>query len=170
MSLNIKITEEDIFKFVFSPESLSKEKLEYLLENKERFEKEIILCKEFYTFKVEDIESMTQKVLEKSNRKVIELHPNIPKPIQKNGINLAAATELTEKPRSAFSFSDPDSKYLVRIIKTDIQNLLYLFTSEKKKDVYRLKFFPSETEYKITDLSQPIEILEEKTIEKILIE
>ncbi|MFA5804588.1 MAG: hypothetical protein WC879_08080 [Melioribacteraceae bacterium] len=172
MQNHIKIREEDIYRFVFSPETLSKDKFDYLTANRERFKVEIALCLEITnTSNTEEIRSLTEAVLQKINSpNVIKLLPQISKPIEENGLKLAAASVLKEKKSNSMSFTDSESKYLVRIVKTDSQNLLYLFTEDKTKQKYIIKLFPSEVEYQITDISQPIEIIEEKVIDGIVLE
>jgi hypothetical protein len=98
------------------------------------------------------------------------LYPQIIKPKEENGVKLAAASILIEKKPNSISFTDADSKYLIRIVKTESQTLLYLFSEDKSKTQFTLHFSPSKAEYKINNLSEPIEILEEEVIEKIDIE
>lgn len=171
MEKHTNITEEDIFNFIFSPDKLPKVKFNYLTANQERFQNEIALCRELINSDNTDYKSLTDKILEQINsRNIIELYQQKSKPIEENGIKLAAASVLTESPRNTFSFVDSESKYLIRIVKTDLQNLLYLFTDDKKKEKFKVKLYPSEAEYNISNTSQPIEILEEKVIDKISIE
>lgn len=171
MQKHINITEEDIFNFIFSPDKISVEKFNYLTVNQERFQHEISLCRELLNSDNTDFKSLTDKILAQINTpNLIELYQQKPRSIEENGIKLAAASVLTESPRNTFSFVDSESKYLIRIVKTDLQNLLYLFTDNKKKDKYKVKLYPSEAEYNISNTSQPIEILEEKIIDKISIE
>jgi hypothetical protein len=168
MNKQINITEKDIFDFVFSPDTLSKEKLDYLNENRDRFQKEISLCHEIQKPNLGNNAQLIEEVVRNivaSN--VIELYPQIAKPIKANGVKLAAASVLTEKPRNSFSFSDKESKYLIRIVKTESHTLLYLFSTEKEKQKAKIKLYPSEAAYIINDLSQPIEITTEETIERI---
>ncbi|MBI5730458.1 MAG: hypothetical protein HY963_04905 [Ignavibacteriales bacterium] len=98
------------------------------------------------------------------------MYPQIIKHKEENGVKLAAASVLKEKKSNSMSFADSDSKYLVRIVKAESQTLLYLFSEDKSKHDFKLIIYPSHTQYRITDLSKPIEILEEETIEKINIE
>jgi hypothetical protein len=171
MKNHIDIIEEDIYRFVFSPESLSKEKFDYLTANRDRFKNEISLCLEIKnTSNTEDVIPLTETVLQKINSQGIILYLQISKPQEENGVKLAAASVLKEKKPNSLSFTDSESKYLVRIVKTDSQIQLYLFTTTNKAAGYRIRIYPSEAEYIINDISQPIEILEEKNIEKITIE
>lgn len=172
MQIHISITEKDIYRFVFSPELLSKDKHDYLTVNRERFKDEIALCLEMKNdTNSDEIRILTDSILQKINStSIITLFPQITKSVEEIGIKLAAASVLKEKKSNSMSFADPDSKYLIRIVKTESQTLLYLFSSEKSKNHFKLTFYPSESEYQITDLSRPIEILEEQVIEKISVE
>ena len=172
MQHQIKITEEDIYRFVFSPESLSKDKFDYLTINRERFKNEIALCSELKNGSTsEEVRFMTDAIYQKINSStIIKLFPQITKPIEENGVKLAAASILKEKKPNSISFIDSESKYLVRIVKTDSQYLLYLFTEEDAITSFRIRFNPSESVYQINDISQPIEIIEEMHIEDITIE
>lgn len=172
MQIHIDITEEDIYRFVFSPELLSKDKYDYLTINRERFKDEIALCLEMKNdTNSDEIKILTDSILRKINpTRIITLFPQITRPTEGIGVKLAAASVLKEKKSNSMSFADSDSKYLIRIVKTESQILLYLFTSENSKKHFKLTFYPSESEYQIKDLSRPIEILEEDVIEKIIIE
>lgn len=172
MQNHINITEEDIFKYVINPENLSKEKLEYLDANQDRFKKEINYCIGLLVQNnVTEINSITDQVIQKIRSfKIVELFPQIIKPKEENGVKLAAASILKEKKSNSLSFTDSDSKYLIRIVKTDSRNMLYIFAEDKTKLKHKIKLFPSEVEYQITDMLQPIEIIEEKVIDRIVIE
>ncbi|MBI5730457.1 MAG: hypothetical protein HY963_04900 [Ignavibacteriales bacterium] len=62
----MKITEEDIFTYVFNPEKLSKENLEYLNSNQDRFKKEIDYCKSLLAqTNVTEIDSITDQIIQK---------------------------------------------------------------------------------------------------------
>lgn len=172
MKNQIEITEEDIFKFALNPENLPKEKYEYLNSNKDRFKKEIDYCTSLLTMdNTAEINSIAGEIMEKiKSFKIIELYPQLIKTKEENGVKLAAASVLNEKPRNSFSFDDPDSKYLIRIVKTESQHLLYFFSDDNPNHNLRITIYPSQTEYHISDLSKPIEILDEHFIEKITIQ
>lgn len=172
MQKHINITEEDIFKFVFNPENLANEKLEYLNSIQDRFKKEIDYCKGLLAqSNVTEIDSITDQVIQKVKYfKIVELYPQIIKPRDENGVKLAAASILIEKKPNSISFTDSESKYLIRVVKAESQHLLYLFSEDKSKHDFRLTIHPSKTQYQITDLSKPIEILEEAVIEQINVE
>lgn len=172
MDHKIEITEEDIYRFVFSPETLSKDKFDYLTANRERFKNEIAFCSELKNVSAsKEVRSITDAIYQKINSSTItKLFPQITKPIEENGVKLAAASILKEKKPNSMSFIDSESKFLVRIVKTDSQYLLYLFTANDTITSFKIRFNPSESVYQIDDISQPIEIIEEMHIDEITIE
>lgn len=163
----MNITDEDIFKYVFNPTSLTKEKYDYIMMNLNKYEKEISLCREFN--KTGELLSDDDYLSFGGSPKIqlAILYPSFLIGKKENGQKLAAASILTEKPKKTYSFTDAKSNYLIRIVKTESQVLLYLFLNDKTKTKYHIKINPSEAEYDIYDLSQPIEILEENNIESI---
>ena len=171
MQNKIKILEEDIFKFVFNRESLAKEKLDYLNKNQNVFEEEIELCKELNSTENGSDESITAKVISRlQHQNVVELYPREDVHFVKQGIRLVAASALLKQSKLPTSFSDANHNYLIRLVSTNNQLLLYFFSKDEGKKQYRIKFMPSEKEYFINDSSKPIEILEEKDIQMILID
>jgi len=171
MQNSINITQEDIFKFVFNPETLPKEIFDYLTQNQEHFASEISFCKEMASAPSELSARITEEIFAKINKsKVIELLPNKGIVEQNNGIKLAAASLQQASSKIQSSFSDPDMNYLIRFVNIHSQNLLFFFSKDKKEKQYKIKFYPSENEYEITDITKPIEILEESTIQKVTVE
>lgn len=171
MKNKIKISEEDIFKFVFNPESLVTEKLNYLSQNQDHFAKEIEFCKGMNLVDDNVAESVAANVIQKiNNQNIIELFPQDDVHLNEQGIKLAAASASAKQSKLQTSFSDAELNYLIRLVSTNSQLLLYFFTNDKGKKQFRIKFFPSENEYVINDTSIPIEILEESTIQKVVIQ
>lgn len=171
MKNHIEITEEDIYKFVFNREALSKNKQEYLEANRERFSKEIALCVELKESRADMDDKLVSDIIKSiQSTNIVELYPQKPNPVEENGVKLAASSVLVEKPTNSTSYMDSDSKYLIRIIKTGSQTLLYFFSNDATQRNFKLKFIPSGNEYRVADTSQPIEILEEQVIEKIIVE
>lgn len=168
----IKITEEDIYKFVFSPKTLEKDKFDYLTENRDRFKNEIALCTDLKESALEkDADSLTNSIIERiSSHKRTLLLPQLSKSNEENGVKLAAASVTMTKRPDSMSFIDEEAKYVIRIVKTETDRLLYLFTNDNSVKGYKIQLYPSEAVYQMADVSQPIEISEEDTISEILIE
>lgn len=172
MSNNIEITERDIFKFVFSPELLPQEKREYLENNRERFKEEIELCislkNDSYVSEADNIAKRVESYI--GSYKIVELFPTDER-LENNVKKLrlsAASAKLTQKVNYS-SFADSDSNNVIKIIKTGDQTLMYVFSLQSVSKA-KVTFFPSETTYIVENISQPLEILEEKNIEKINVE
>lgn len=171
MPSKIKISESDIFKFVFNRESLSKEKLDYLTQNHNLFEKEIKFCIELNSTIDSSVESITNAVVSQlRHQNITELYPREDYQVVEQGIKLAAASASVVPIKLPASFSDANLNYLIRLVPTINQLLLYFFLNKtEEKRQYRIKFMPSEKVYTISDPSKPIEILEEKEIQKIIV-
>lgn len=170
MQNNIKISEEDIFKFVFNPESLAVEKLNYLTQNQNLFDKEIEFCKGMNSAESSSVESVSAKVISQlKDQNIIELFPQEDVYQNEQSIKLAAASASAKQSKLQTSFSDADLNYLIRLVSTNSQFLLYFFSKEELKKPCRIKFFPSENEYAIENTTKPIEIDEEIEIQKVVI-
>lgn len=168
MQNKINITEEDIFKFVFNPESLPGEIFDYLTQNQEHFASEISFCKEMSSAPSDLSDNIAVETFKKLNKsKVIELLPSNGNNNLDNGIKLAAASLQHAGSKTQSSFSDPEMNYLIRLVNVQSQNLLFFFTKDIVAKQYEIKFYPSENSYTIRDTTKPIEILEEGTINRI---
>ncbi len=170
MQDKINISEEDIFKFVLNPDSLDKDKHEYLANNQSRFAKEIEYCKKLNSESDESVENVANQIISRIElAQLIELFPSVTVQESENGIKLAAASSSMAVNKPSTSFSDEQLNYLIRLVSSGSQSLLYFFTRQESKKQYRIKFFPSEKEYLVDYFSQPIEILDEPEIQKIVI-
>ncbi|MCX7875889.1 MAG: hypothetical protein N2321_06940 [Melioribacteraceae bacterium] len=165
MKNDINITEEDLFYFIFDKNKLELEKISYLNKNIHLYEDEINILKSLneinpYNSVSESstIENITILIPSKSNN----FDYSTP-------INLAAATVELKEHDLAHSYVDSKSEYLIRIIELDDRNLLYLITDKELPQKIKIQIFPSGHEYFIKDNIQPIEILKEYFIEKIVI-
>ncbi len=172
MSNYIEITERDIFKFVFSPELLPHDKREYLEKNTDRFKEEIELCLSLkdnsFGSEVDEIAKRVESYI--GSCKIVELFSSdnhFEKNVQRLRLS-AASAKLTQKVNYS-SFADSDSNNVIKIIKNGDQTLMYLF-SQHSVTKAKVTLFPSETTYILENISQPIEILDEKNIEKINVE
>lgn len=118
-----------------------------------------------------ETEELVKIIIDKiSSNKTVELLPSIiTTEVNDSKLRLAAESlKLSTKTYSS-SFADPTSDHVVKIINTDSQTLLYLFSSDPISKA-RITFSPSETSYTIKDTSKPIEILDESNIEKVTVE
>lgn len=167
MSKKTKIGEEDILRYVLKKDSLREDKIRFLDENNSLFKEEVEFCAEIQ--ECLNNAGLISGIAGQSDSLPVSLFPQCRKPEGEVKLRLAAASELKEAPRNSASFIDPDSKYLVRIVKNESSSFLYLFSNETVNREIKLRFFPSEKEYRITDISKPIEVANEEKIEKICI-
>ncbi|MFH1195876.1 MAG: hypothetical protein V1720_09175 [bacterium] len=161
------ITEEDIFHFVTSRESLTVEKQNYIKENMVLFKEKI----EYYEAFLKPLtsgeeEELKEKIEQKffSGSKIFVLTPTWNgEQNQTNELRLAAASVILEKKTDSISFADAGQKFLVRIVNKNNRSLLYILPSEQilPNQRYHVKMLPSNNLYETIDLSQPIEISEE---------
>lgn len=168
----MKITERDILKYIFSPDSLEEEKRNYLELNPNRFKNQIEYCRQLKNNSVDaELEETLGKIEKRiRNFKLVELYPT--KQFNSEGdskLKLAANSINLRKKTYSCSFSDSTSEHLIKIVNNDAQTFLYLFSLAFTQKAI-ITFYPSQNFYNVEDISKPIEILEETVIEKITIE
>jgi hypothetical protein len=145
----MEITEKDIFYYVFFRDKLPEEKTEFIEESR-LFEDE----KNFYL-------SLRESLRDKVEKRVFRLRPvlldfkryssNVPR-------YAAASADLTRKTEFT-TFTDENSGYLCRLLKSDDKNLLYIISADEITDKkLNVILYPSENRYHLADLNQPIEI------------
>lgn len=168
MVRSIKISEEDIFKFVFNPESLKDEVKVYIQTNVELFSEEISYCIQLKNDFAENQLQHNNKKIESINLKqIIELFPNEIKVNPNQGVVLAAASEKVHHVKKHISFSDSEENFLIRVVDVQSKCMLYFFSKDTNLSKIRIKIFPSENEYYINNIKKPIEIQPEAEIQKI---
>jgi hypothetical protein len=144
----MSISEKDIFLYVFFREKLSDEKLKAIKGNK-NFEDEI----NFYE-SLRDVMSAIE-----SEKKVIVLKPvylNFKKYTSSMPRFAAASVDLTRKTEFT-TFTDEQSAYLCRLIRTEEKNLLYIISGDEKTDKkVDVTIYPSEQTFHLEDLQNPI--------------
>ena len=170
----IIIDEEDIFNFVFFPDSLSKKKLKYIESNQARFARDIEFCKKLQ----EDLstplpDSIKKKISERivdRSRKIFRLLPaQTPLSTAIHFNSLAAASE--QQSPAFLSFKDASDKVLVRLLLNENKQELFLFSREfMQGDKIRCKFIPGKETAEFVVKEQPIPIKFPEIINEILIE
>ncbi len=170
------ITEEDIFKYVFFPGEIPKVKKEFIKDNEKLFAEQIDFCRSLLdTAGDEEIKDQIKKAADKilEKVKIIELYPVPNKKInKKNDLTLAAATtDIAYKQSESITYSDENSKYLVRVINNRDKYTLYFFSKEDDPgQKLKITLVPSLDTFHIRNSPQNIEIDKEQSIQKILIE
>lgn len=170
----MKITERDLFDFVFNPEILSQEKAEYL-KSSQIFEEEINLFKLIKQSLTEELDdSIKQQIKAKiplyQPLKVYTLFPiqdNSKK--KKNGTAVFAAASPQDKTFvTTQTFIDEANHYLIRLLNFKSSSKIYVFsTIEKTMENYKIIIRPSGQIFEQADNSSPIEINKPLSVEKI---
>lgn len=164
----LDISEQDIFNFAFYPDQLSIEKKEYLNRHIDEFKEQIDFC---IALKQTTVQSERSKETRKHDFEVVELLPTESlTPNNSNYLILAAASAELNKKIETKTFMDANSQFLVRLVCTENEKKLYVFSKEKCLEDVKITLFPSEKCYKINPVESSIVIDKTEEIEKISIE
>lgn len=175
----MKISEKEIFDYVFYPENLTKDKVEYL-KNSRLFNEEINF---YHSLKKAMDEELSYEVKQKLGekipiyilQKVIVLYP-VKEPTKKSKIHLPVLAAASEKQKPAVSvktFIDESNHYLIRLLNFKDSAKIYVFsTTEEVLKNYQVVIKPSGQTFEQDDNLKPIEFkspLEAENIELHLI-
>jgi len=162
------ISEQDIFNFVFYPDQLSIEKKEYLNCHIDEFKEQIDFC---MALKQTTVQPEKGKEISKHDFVIVELLPIKLITLNNNNyLTLAAASAELSKKIETKTFMDSNSQFLVRIVSTEDEKKLYVFSKEKCLEDVKITLFPSEKCYRINPVESSIVIDKTEEIEKISIE
>ncbi len=161
----MNISEQDIFNFVFNPENLSNEMVEYLKTSK-IYDEEI----DFYrSLKKSLDEELSEEVKTKIAEKIPLYNPAkfyILYPVKdihkkrKNDLPILAAASPKEKPSiTTKTFVDEANHYLIRLLNFKNSSKIYVFsTTEEVIKNYKVIIRPSGKTFEQADNSSPIEM------------
>ena len=170
------ISEEEIFKYVLFPDNLSNDVKEYIKKNENLFSVQIDFYKSYISsFNSDEISGLADKAIRKIPllQNIIILYPVVNKNIHgKKSLTLAAASqEIAAKQSESITYSDENSKYLVRLIRDKEKSILFFFSKTEDKDKkLKITFLPSHEILHIENTSQQIGVSQFDEIEKIMIE
>ena len=170
------ITEEDIFKYVLFPDDLTPELKDYIGENEKLFSNRIEFYKSYInSLNDEEIISESKKAVSKipALQDIVVLYPAINKKIPLNNFTTlaAASAEVVYKQSESVTYTDENSKYLIRLISSKEKGILYFFPkAENKNQKLKITFLPANEIFHIENVSSQIEIAQPKEVEKIIIE
>lgn len=169
----MKITEKEIFCYVFFKDTLSREsileienneslvaELEYYFDLKEQLGKKI---------QVQTKVRLADKIPIYSYNNIIVLEPSISWEVSKSihMVRYAAATEA-KKDSSAVTFTNEEKSYFVRLHKNKDTYKVFVFsTLQDKLENIRLTFYPSNENVLIKDVENPFQISLSKFPDKI---
>ncbi len=165
MNKNMNINEQDIFKYVFYPQTLSEEKREFLRKNK-KYESQI----SYYKSVKDAMDSETSFNLKKkiaakipayTFANVFKLHVvKFEEEKEYPGKIIFAAKTKDDVPKiKTRTFIDNEKNFLVRVINFENSTKIYLFTpADDKVENITIKIFPGGEEFFVMDNSTPLVI------------
>lgn len=182
LRLKDKITEKDLFDFVFFPALLPKEKYFYL-DNSNEFSEEI----EFFTELKKSLKReltdeerilISKKIpaysIDVSNNtsRIIYLYPvELPKK-KINGLILAAASENNDKSKiSSRTFYDDNKTYIIKVINYENSSKIFVFsTLDETIKNFDIIILPQKLKYHLDDNTEPLLLDSNIEPENIVIE
>ncbi len=147
----MKITEQDIFNYVYYTAKLSPEKQQYIKSNRNFFEKQITLCEDTFS-------ALNQEKSALNN--IIILNKKAALNLQKEQEYFLAADSISlDKSIRTETYTDSKNNFLVKVIFYQDKTRLFIF-NEENKPIYnfRLNIKPLNRTYQIENSSEPIEL------------
>ena len=164
----LRISEQDIFYYVFYPDQLITDKKEFLDAHREEFKEQIEFCNALKEFKFNS-ENTGETI--SFNQQKVELRPiNFKATDPFNILTLAAASSELSKKIETKTFTDENSQYLVRLVSTEDEKRLYVFSKTKSFKSAKLTMLPSNKSYTVDSPDSSILIDTIENVEKISIE
>jgi len=160
----LKITERDIFNFVFYPGLLNKE-IKAFLASIEESSDAITFYKEL---KSELEDNLTNEIRAKIKNKIPAYHPlNIidlhalkePKDKRQNGSRLAAASTELKPKMTTKTFVDNDKEYLIKVLNYGDKTKVFVFsTKDEVVKNFDIIIEPHNLKFHFEDNSEPLKI------------
>jgi hypothetical protein len=171
----LKVTERDIFNFVFYPD-LVREEIKMFLASIENSTDTIIFYKELKSsLEIPLDDNIKQKLSKKIRaykyKNVIQLYPVQELKKKRNGIVLAAAS-VEEKPKIITkTFYDADKTYIIKVINYSDNSKIFVFSTQQEviKD-FEIIILPENKKYHCKDNLLPLELNTPIEAESIQIE
>jgi hypothetical protein len=171
----LKITERDIFNFVFYPE-LVKEELRAFLSSIENSTDAIIFYKELKISLQKELsfdikKNVAQKISAYKLSNIISLYPV--QVIKKKGNRIVlAAASIEEKPKIITkTFYDADKTYIIKVINYSENSKIFVFSTQQEViKNFEIIILPENKKYHCNDNSLPLELSTPVEAESIQIE
>jgi hypothetical protein len=171
---NIQVTEQDIFNFVFYPDTLTEEKKNIIIKDSSFSE-----AVDFYMNLKREISSnldlttkrmVAKKISAYSLPSVIVLH-QLKEPAKERPSRLAADSETELKPRiTTKTFVDDEKNYMVKILQNGKSTKIFVFsTQDEILENFNLYIEPQELEFHFKDNTEPLVLEGKLEIENIKI-
>lgn len=171
----MKITEKELFDFVFNPELLSESKKNFLTQSGP-FKDELKFLGELklsFTNKNRDelFDKFLQKLASEISYKVNELYPKEIK-VNKNIVyRLSAASLDLNKKTETITFIDKDSRFLVKLLRREGKSSLYVFdVNHNLNRKVRITIYPTMETYLMENLHFPLEFNDLSEVDMIHLE
>ncbi|MGQ9644687.1 MAG: hypothetical protein ACUVT3_12585 [Ignavibacterium sp.] len=163
--MKLDITEQDLFNYVFFPESLSPEIIHFLSNSKE-FSDEIEFFSELKSslnkeLSLDEKKELADRIQSYHFNKIITLYPVKYSAKKKvNGLILAAASDEVKKPIvSSRTFYDNDNAYIIKVINYENYSKIFVFSTQYELiKNFDLLINPQNLRYHIDDNSIPLEL------------
>jgi hypothetical protein len=171
----IKISEKDLFNFVFYPNELIKDKYNFIAENFEIFSTELKMLKELHeNLKIPLDESISKKLEEiinshLENKEIILVKEQIRNEFKSNDFLLAAASTHIHQNKTE-TFIDAENRYLAKIIFNTVDNKLFVFSNHMSVNQnIKVKLLPSNTTLFCNLNDFPLSIPQTENVDQIVI-
>ncbi len=168
------ISENDLYKFIFYPEELNPEKLNYIKNNLDLFKFELDLLSELSSNLEADIPtSISDKInakLESQNKAKIILLEKETRNFAKESTHyvLAADSPSAILQERTQTFKDKHSSYLAKVVSGKVKDKLFVFAKDEaeRSSIY-ITFYPSKNSFRIDLNELPFHFSKENSIESI---
>ncbi|MBK8946054.1 MAG: hypothetical protein IPM32_12400 [Ignavibacteriae bacterium] len=170
----MKISEQDLFKFIFYPDSLPQNTFSFITNNKQKFSNELEFLENLNSEMKNEI---TQNVLDKlykrierlNNSVTIILEPEISNhKLNKSEYCLAAASARQNEQLRCETFRDKENLYLLKIFYGKTENKIYLFAKhEIQNKNIEFTFIPSNKKLNLNSNELPVSFGDNETVSQI---
>jgi len=163
MQNKININESDLFRFVFFPDKLTGDKMEYL-SNKNIYEKEM----KFFNYLKDSMQSdlafsvkrkLADKIPAYSFSRMFELHPKKSENYKRKNdvLVLAASSPDITHSVTVKTFLDEEQNLLIKFLNFGDHSKVYIFSShDEVLTNFKIKFLPQNIEYSLNDNTEPL--------------
>jgi len=168
----MKITEQDIFNFVFYPEKLEADKFKFISSNRDKHQEIISFCESLQTANNANLEGVADSINKNINRKstnIIQLNKVEPK-AKKDDYFIAADSPQLQPQIKTDTFIDESKTYFAKAIYYEENIKIFLFENENNVlENIELSLLPSEKVYQLESNHAPIIIENRESIDSIKI-
>lgn len=155
--MRMNVSEEDIFRFVFDPDSLEPARREFIVNNRKKFQDQIDFCTESLESRHPVHEDVIDTFLERRERKTeivfFPVEEEVKTPL--SYVRMAAASGDKDEAHTSRTFTSNDTGAVLRILKRGGSMLLYIIGPLlDEHSGFTITFHPSETTLsgKLSDL------------------